>query len=173
MPEIEPNEPHDEILAAVISRCAPDFELLNAYDRGTFATSAGTMPTWSLNLTAAREAIATVRKQFPDDELFGAERGDGLSAVLDQIEQSSFGEPLYATVEDRAAHLIYLIAKNHPLSDGNKRSAVALAAYFLAKNGAKPLPEYMLAALTLTAAASGPEEKDSVIGVLRTVLSQK
>ena len=104
--------------------------------------------------------------------MFGTERGDGLSAVLDQIEQASLGQPLYPTVEDRAAHLIYLVVKNHPLSDGNKRSAVALAAVYLAQNGAPPLPEFTLAALALVAASSCPEEKDQIIGVLRTVVSQ-
>ena len=172
MPGIKRHESSDEILANVIRHYSRDFDLLNAYDRGSFDDTAGTEPTWSLDLTTARKAIAAVRARFPHDELFGAEHGDRLSAVLDQIEQSSFGRPLYATVEDRAAHLIYLTVKNHPLSDGNKRSAVALAGYYLSQNGAQPLPEFTLAVLTLIAAASGPEEKDSVIGVLRTVLLQ-
>ena len=166
---------HDENLSGlsdVMRRYTQDFDLLNSYDRGTFDETAGTTPAWSLNLSAAREAIAIVRSQFPNDELFGAERGDGLSTVLDQIEQSSFGQPLYPTVEDRAAHLIYFTVKNHPLSDGNKRSAVALASYYLAKNGAAPLPENTLAALTLVTAASGPEQKDQIVGVLRTVLTK-
>lgn len=170
MPEIEPNESPDENLSGVVLHYTRDFDLLNAYDRGTFDDLAGTEPTWSFDLVAARKVIATLRNLFPADELFGAERGDGLGSVLAQIEQSSFGEPLYETVEDRAAHLIYLTVKNHPLSDGNKRSAVALAAFYLARNGARPLPEYTLAALTLVAATSGPEQKDQIIGVLRTVL---
>ena len=170
MLEIELNESPDEILSGVVRHYTRDFDLLNAYDRGTFDDTAGAEPTWSFDLVSAHKVIATVREQFPADELFGAERGDGLGAVLAQIEQSSFGEPLYETVEDRAAHLIYLTVKNHPLSDGNKRSAVALAALSLARNGAKPLPEHTLAALTLVAATSGPEQKDQILGVLRTVL---
>lgn len=165
-------EPHNEVLAAAIRRCAADFELLNSYDRGTFTATPGTEPTWSLDLSTAREAIAAVRDRFPDDELFGVESGDGLSVILTHIEQSSSSEPLYKSVEDRAAHLIYMIANSRPLADGNKRSAVALAGIYLAKNGAKPPPEFTLAALTLIAASSGPEEKDQIIGVLRIVLSQ-
>lgn len=170
MPEIEHDESPDEILSSVVWHYTRDFDLLNAYDRGTFDELVGTEPTWSFDLVSARKVIAAVREHFPTDELFGAERRDGLGAVLVQIEQSSFGEPLYATVEDRAAHIIYLTVKNHPLADGNKRSAVALAAFYLARNGAKPLPENMLAALTLVAATSGPEQKDQIIGVLRAVL---
>jgi len=82
-------------------------------------------------ISLERAVLAEVRREFPSDELFGIERGDGLSAVLGQMEQTSFGEPLYPTVEDRTANLIYLTVKNHPLSDGNKRSATALAAYYL------------------------------------------
>ncbi len=170
MPEIEHDESSDGVLAGVIRLYSPDFNLLDAYDRGSFDDTAGTAPSWSLDLVSAREVIATVRSQFPADELFGVERGDGLGAILAHIEQSSFGEPLYETVEDRAAHLIYLTVKNHPLSDGNKRSAVALAAYYLARNSAKPLAGHMLAVLTLVAATSVPEEKDEIIGVLRTAL---
>ena len=86
------------------------------------------------------------------------------------MEQTSFGEPLYPTVEDRAANLIYLAVKNHPLSDGNKRSATALAAYYLEKNGARTLPPNTLGALTLVAAASSAEQKNQIVGVIRTVL---
>ncbi len=170
MPEVEYDESPDNIFADLTRHYTRDFDLLNAYDRGTFDELVGTEPTWSFDLVAARKVITAVRNLFPADEMFGAERGDGLGAILAQIEQSSFGESLYATVEDRAAHLIYLTVKNHPLSDGNKRSAVALAAFYLARNGASPLPEYTLAALTLVAATSGPEQKDQIIGVLRTVL---
>ncbi|GEM_PF-3130580 len=111
-------------------------------------------------ISLERAVLAEVRREFPSDELFGIERGDGLSAVLGQMEQTSFGEPLYPTVEDRTANLIYLTVKNHPLSDGNKRSATALAAYYLEQNGA----------LTLVAAASSAEQKDQIVGVIRTVL---
>ena len=43
----------------------------------------------------------------------------GLFGTLDQ---SVFGEPAYPTIESKAAHLLYFVVKNHPLTDGNKRS---------------------------------------------------
>lgn len=37
-----------------------------------------------------------------------------------------FGDPLYQTREERAANLLYFVIKNHPFSDGNKRSGAFL-----------------------------------------------
>ncbi len=159
-------------LADVVTRYTRDFALLNSYDRGDFDTPSGTALTWSMGADDARRVISEVRKQFPGDSLFGSERaGDGLDAIVNQIEQTSFGEPLYPTAEERAAHLIYLTVKNHPLSDGNKRSAAALAGYYLDRNGCAPLPENTLAALTLVAASSTADQKDQIIGVIQTVLA--
>jgi hypothetical protein len=59
-------------------------------------------------------------------ELFARERSDGLTAILGNIEQTMFGEALYKTREERAAHLLYFVIKNHPFSDGNKRSGAFL-----------------------------------------------
>lgn len=50
------------------------------------------------------------------------ERGDGLAAILGNLEQSVFGEAAYPDVESKAAHLLYFVVKNHPFADGNKRS---------------------------------------------------
>ena len=32
-----------------------------------------------------------------------------------------FGEPLYRSREEKAAHLLYFVVKDHPFTDGNKR----------------------------------------------------
>jgi prophage maintenance system killer protein len=157
-------------LADVLHRYTGDFDLLNAYDKGEFDVSGGTEPTWNMNLADAREVVAAVRVQFPSDKMFGAERGPGFAGIIGQVEQTSFGQPLYPTVEDRAANLIYLTVKNHPFADGNKRSAAAIASVYLERNGVRPLPPNTLAALTLVAASSEAAQKDQIIGVLRTVL---
>ncbi len=41
----------------------------------------------------------------------------------------------YPELEDKLTHLIYSINKNHAFNDGNKRSSLALGAYFLELNG--------------------------------------
>lgn len=39
-------------------------------------------------------------------------------------------------LEEKAAHLLYFVTKNHSIFDGNKRIAAAMFLYFLDKNGA-------------------------------------
>lgn len=41
----------------------------------------------------------------------------------------------YPELEDKLTHLVYSINKNHAFNDGNKRSSIALGAYFLELNG--------------------------------------
>lgn len=68
-------------------------------------------------------------------ELFARLRSDGLSAIWGNLQQSVFGEPAYATIESKAAHLLYFVVKNHPFVDGNKRSGAFLFVDFLHRNG--------------------------------------
>jgi len=83
---------------------------------------------------------------------------------------------IWAT-EEKAAHLLYFITKNHSFVDGNKRIAAALFIYFLQKNGilyrkdgSKRIDDNALVALTLMIAASRPEEKDVMIKVILNLL---
>lgn len=41
----------------------------------------------------------------------------------------------YPGIEEKLTHLVYSINKNHAFEDGNKRSSIALGAYFLQLNG--------------------------------------
>ena len=41
----------------------------------------------------------------------------------------------YPLLEDKLTHLVFSINKNHAFADGNKRSSIALGAYFLELNG--------------------------------------
>ncbi|MCE3261590.1 MAG: Fic family toxin [Pseudoduganella sp.] len=41
----------------------------------------------------------------------------------------------YPELEDKVTHLFFSINKNHAFCDGNKRSGIALSAYFLHLNG--------------------------------------
>jgi prophage maintenance system killer protein len=111
--------------------------------------------------------------------LFGIERGDVLDTVVTTIYQSFGGSELYATVEEKAATLIYLIVKDHPLSDGNKRSAAALFVTFLAHNGILSdanghlkISNNALAAVTLMIAMSDPKEKDLMVALVVRMLGE-
>lgn len=172
----------DELVAGVAEVLAdyvPGLVLLRDYDAGTVESVPTAVPGWTLTLDAAREVIAHVRAQFPADELLGNERGGALGGVVGAIYQGFAGQELYPTVEEKAANLLYLVVKDHPLSDGNKRSAAALFVTFLARNGAlrdatgrTRITNNALAAITLMVAMSDPKEKDLMIALLVRMLTE-
>lgn len=54
-----------------------------------------------------------------------------LESALEHIQNDLY----YSTIEEKATHLFFAINKFHAFNDGNKRSAIALTAYFLQING--------------------------------------
>jgi death-on-curing protein len=52
-------------------------------------------------------------------------------------QYSMFGADLYPDLPDKAAVLVTSLIRNHPFSDGNKRTAVVALAVMLALNGAE------------------------------------
>ncbi len=58
-----------------------------------------------------------------------------LESALATPRQTMFGEDLYPAVVSKAAILIYLLIKNHPFVDGNKRTGLLCLIRFLAVNG--------------------------------------
>ncbi len=58
-----------------------------------------------------------------------------LEATLAAPRQTMFGEELYPDVLSKAAILFYLLIKNHPFLDGNKRTAFLGLMRFLNING--------------------------------------
>jgi death-on-curing protein len=57
-----------------------------------------------------------------------------VQSALARAETSLFGEPAYPTIDLKGAALMESLAKNHPLFDGNKRSAWLGLNYFLELN---------------------------------------
>lgn len=56
-------------------------------------------------------------------ELFAQPREkEVLEGIFGNIYQTFDGVELYPSLEEKASHLLYFIIKNHPFSDGNKRS---------------------------------------------------
>lgn len=54
-----------------------------------------------------------------------------LDSIIDQIKNDDY----YPEFEDKLTHLVYAINKGHCFNDGNKRTSIALGAFFLAVNG--------------------------------------
>lgn len=68
------------------------------------------------------------------------EKTGGLVGTLDigQLESPLMhiqNDMYYPTMEEKLTHLVFSINKNHAFNDGNKRSSLALGAYFLELNG--------------------------------------
>ncbi|OYX53933.1 MAG: death-on-curing family protein [Micrococcales bacterium 32-70-13] len=171
----------DELVAGVaevVDRYLPSLRTLRDYDNGKIDASAGTTPTWQLTYEEARSVIDQVAAEFPADTLFGGERGGALRGVIATIYQGFGGVELYPTVQSKAANLLYLVIKDHPLTDGNKRSAAALFVHFLERNGVLAPPggvprisNNALAAMTLMVAMSDPKEKELMIALVVSMLA--
>lgn len=108
-------------------------------------------------------------------DLFGGVRGgQSIEGIVGNIFQTFDGKDLYPTVEEKAAHLLYFMVKNHPFADGNKRSGAFAFVWFLKQakilNPARLTPE-ALTALTLFVAESHPKEKDRIVGLVLLLLN--
>jgi prophage maintenance system killer protein len=129
------------------------------------------------------EAVRTInhlRKQFGASELFGREKDKSLRGSLGNVFQTFEGKELYPSLEEKAAHLLYFLVKNHSFVDGNKRIAAALFLWFLEKNrmlyridGTKRIAENALVAMTLLIAESRPAEKDILVQVVANLINKK
>lgn len=53
-----------------------------------------------------------------------------LESVLEHIKNDIY----YPSIEEKITHLFFSVNKNHAFNDGNKRSAIALSAYFMEIN---------------------------------------
>ncbi|TQO19491.1 Fic/DOC family protein [Rhodoglobus vestalii] len=166
-------------VADVLAGYLPGLQLLRDYDAGHLDAVAGSHPGWALTIEEARSVIAEVRVKFLEDTLFGKERGGALEGVIAAIYQGFAGQELYPTVQLKAANLLYLVVKDHPLSDGNKRSAAALFVTFLSRNGIlmdadnQPrISNNALAAITLLVAMSDPKEKELMVALVVRMLSE-
>ena len=168
-------------LVDVIARYTQTFLWLQRYDEGLLAVPAGSPGGVLPTLAQAHAAIARLKADLmardEASDLFGRERGDAFAAILGNLEQTVFGEPAYPSVEAKAAHLLYFVIKNHPFSDGNKRSGAFLFVDFLARNGrlirngAPVINDVGLAALALLVAESDARNKDVMIRLIENMLA--
>lgn len=171
-------------LLEVITKYAKSWLLLKTYDEDSLPQTTGQVPRFSLTYEYALSAIIKLKKVLMDkneaSDLFGNEREHGLDAVLGNLEQSFGDQELYPTLEEKAAHLLYFIIKDHPFSDGNKRIASLLFIHYLNKNnhlyktnGEMLINDNALVALALLIAESEPKSKDLMISLIKNLLSEK
>lgn len=156
---------------SVIEKYSTALDLLDAYDHQNMERPKGNEAAYILTYEECKEIISSMRFGNESD-IFGKEKDDSFKGSIGNIYQSFGGEDLYPTLEEKAAHLLYFITKNHSFHDGNKRIAATIFLYFLDRNGAlfvdgnKTIDDHTLVALTIMIAESKPEEMEMMITVI-------
>src|ERR1700720_578602 len=119
---------------------------------------------------AAACAWNTPQEPIPD---FDTRYPGRLESCLATPEQTFDAQPLYPSLEDKAAILFYLLAKSHPFMNGNKRIAVTALTVFLFLNGKwiTVAPD-ALSQFTMTVAASEARNKDQNFAMIKNFIKQ-
>lgn len=151
---------------------------LDAYDKETLELRGITKKKVSLVGADLLAAIAKLKQELVKkgeaSELFASERKEGnIEGIVGNVMQSFGGKSVYPTVEEKAAHLLYFMVKNHPFSDGNKRSGAFAFVWFLRKvgvKGARNINPAALTAITLLIAESDPAKKEQMVALVTQML---
>lgn len=169
-------------LLRVITDYANTWALLEKYDGGKLEERGKKVErALVLDYKEAKVLIIKLKrnliKKKEASRFFAVERDEGLSGILGNLNQELAGSPVYATLEDKAAHLLYFVIKDHVFIDGNKRIAALLFISFLYRNnylfnkkGEKKFNDNALVALTLLVAESKMKDKDMMIKLITNLL---
>ncbi|MCE9585268.1 virulence protein RhuM/Fic/DOC family protein [Candidatus Nomurabacteria bacterium] len=151
---------------------------LDAYDRDALVKIGTTTKKIKLAGEELLQAIFGLKneliKKGEATDIFAMERSYGnISGIVGNVMQSFGGQEVYKTLEEKAAHLLYFMVKNHPFTDGNKRSGAFAFIWFLHKNGvkgARNINPAGLTAITLLIAESDPQHKDKLTALVVELL---
>lgn len=168
-------------LLEVITDYANSWVILQKYDERKLELVKNGKIIDSLDYDFSRREIDKLKSELISrkqaSNIFGQERIGILPGIVKNLEQTFAGKSLYPTIEERAAHLLYFVIKDHPFVDGNKRIGSFLFILFLAKNnylfdkrGERRINENTLVSLALLIAESDPKEKDTMIALITNLL---
>ncbi len=165
--------------AAMLETFRKGLSLLDDYDHEQLdAKGITTKEVDYPSLEAYQELINEMVSEF-DSAVFGKEKDKSFESSIAQIEKGFGDTDFYATLEEKAAMLLYLVVKNHSFVDGNKRIAAACFLKFLQQNNMlfnnqqEPIiSNDTLASLTLFIASSKPEEMQTVTRLVISVLNR-
>ena len=179
LPEDSIMEPQDAM--ELISLFADTWLSLDAYDKEILPK--GRLTKRKVNLTAEKitDDLRNFKMNLLDKkeatDIFGVERNVGaVSGIVGNVMQSFGGKELYPTAEEKAAHLLYFMVKNHPFIDGNKRSGAFAFVWFLKKASIldiSKLTPSVLTAITVMVAESNPAHKDKVVSLVLNLIAKK
>ena len=161
----------------VITKYAPSFKALQEFDEGHISFAKGKKATKTLTPSECIDIIAQLKRNVKGDALFGKPRSSAFEASLNAISQTFDGQDVYPSIAEKAANLLYLVIKDHPFYDGNKRIGALLFVvfltindYHLTKNGETKISDRALTALALLIAESNPSEKGLLVALICKLL---
>ena len=162
----------------LIKEFASTWVSLDAYDKEALKVVGKTKKAVKLAGEELARVIENLRaeliKKGEATELFAQERkAKGAEGIAGNIMQSFGGKPLYPSVEEKAAHLLYFMVKNHPFTDGNKRSGAFAFVWFIRKyraKGSRSINPASLTTLTLLIAESDPKKKEQMVALVTQLL---
>ena len=165
----------------LVSLFADTWLSLEAYDRDVLPKGKLTKKKVELTTDKITGSLARLKtelvKKSEATEIFGQERSAGaVAGIVGNVMQSFGGKDLYESAEEKAAHLLYFIVKNHPFIDGNKRSGAFTFIWFLKQANildVSKLPPSALTALTILVASSDPKDKDKVLALILNLITKK
>jgi len=171
-----------EILS-LLADYSKTMSLLGQYDKGSLLDKKGQKAKFLIQFQDCVRIIIRLKKELVNrkevGDLFGQERNESFSGIIAALYQTFDKQELYPSIEDKAAHLLYLTIKDHPFSDGNKRIAAFLFVYFLdksdylfKKSGERKINDNALTALSLLIAESDPKDKNMMIKIIKNLLTE-
>lgn len=167
-----------ESLVNVIEEYTKALDLLDNYDHQCLIKPKGNESIYKLTYSDCRTIIDSMKFKTTSS-VFGVEKEEGkLNGIIAAVYQNVFGQEVYPSLEEKAAHLLYFLVKDHPFADGCKRIAATLFLEFLNKNhalikdGKKIIANDTLVAITVLTAESRPEEKDVMIKLIMNFLDK-
>src|SRR3989338_7333111 len=115
--------------------------ILKQYDDENLRRQKKRKAKFVLKTKDCRQIVKELKKRLADKKdksgagsLFGQEYAGKFEGIIKGLYQTYAGKEVYASLEEKAAHLLYFAVKDHPFADGNKRIAAFLFVYFLDRN---------------------------------------
>jgi len=167
-----------ESVLELITFFADTWLSLNAFDTENFPAQGTTKKKVTLTAKKLAEDIELLKADLMEKgeatELFASERAEGsIGGIVGNVMQSFEGKVMYPTIEEKAAHLLYFMVKDHPFVDGNKRTGAYAFIWFLRSAGildVSLITPMALTVLTLLIAESNPKDKEKMTSLIVMLL---
>jgi prophage maintenance system killer protein len=168
-------------LLSLLSSYSKTLSLLEQYDDEKLSLVKKENEKYKINYDDASKVLRKIKEDLvakkEASDIFGQEAGDKFKGILGNIYQTFGGVDLYPSLEEKAAHLLYFVIKDHPFNDGNKRIGSFLFIYYLDRNNflykkssEKKINDNALVTLALLIAISDPKEKEKMIKIITNLL---